>query len=130
MQRLLTRAGAVEQVCAAVQALVARDHDIAEQVFCGDEPINQLHVEIDERCFQLPLLHQLDASDLRVDFFGVKINSDLERVDDFALNIVEATLRKFEHPTVRPFIDIPRMESIDRECFVIRLMPMSGKILL
>ena len=60
----------------------------------------------------------------------MKINSDLEMGDDFALNIVEATLRKFEHPTVKPFIDIPRMESIDRECFVIRLMPMSGKILL
>ncbi|MEE2791405.1 MAG: phosphate signaling complex protein PhoU [Acidobacteriota bacterium] len=112
-RRLLTMAGAAEeQVRAAVQSLVDRDYDMAEQVLGGDEPINQLHVEIDERCFQLLSLHQLEATDLRVVVSGVKINSDLERIGDFAVNIVEATLRYLEHPMVKPLIDIPRMGSI------------------
>ena len=43
---------------------------------------------------------------------GVKINSDLERIGDLAINIGETTLRYLEHPSVKPLIDIPRMGSI------------------
>ena len=106
-------AGAVEeQVRASVQSLVDRDRGLAERVLVGDDPINQLHIEIDERCFQLLALHQPVATDLRVVVSGVKINSDLERIGDFAINIAEATLRYFEHPVVKPLIDIPRMAEI------------------
>jgi len=112
-ERLLVMAGAAEeQVRASVQALVDRDHALAERVLTGDEPINTLHLEIDERCFTLLALHQPMASDLRVVVSGVKINSDLERIGDFAVNIAEATLGYLEHPAVKPLIDIPRMADI------------------
>lgn len=92
--------------------LVDRNDKLAEQVLRGDDPINQLHIEIDHRCFQLLALHQPMATDLRVVVSGVKINSDLERIGDFAINIAEATLRYLEHPSVKPLIDIPRMADI------------------
>ncbi len=112
-ERLLVMAGAAEeQVRASVQSLVDRDHAGAEQVLAGDDPINRLHIEIDERCFQLLALHQPVATDLRVVVSGVKINSDLERVGDFAINVAEATLRYLEHPAVKPLIDVPRMADI------------------
>ena len=112
-ERLLVMAGAVEeQVRAAVQSLVDRDHRLAERVLVGDDPINRLHIEIDERCFQLLALHQPVATDLRVVVSGVKINTDLERVGDFAINVAEATLRYLEHPAVKPLIDVPRMADI------------------
>ena len=112
-ERLLVMAGgAEEQVRAAVQSLVDRDYALAERVLAGDAPINQLHLEIDERCFQLLALQQPMATDPRVVVSGVKINSDLERIGDFAVNIAEATLGYLEHPAVKPLIDIPRMAEI------------------
>ncbi len=112
-ERLLVMAGAAEeQVRDAMRALVDRDHALAERVLTGDGVINQLHIEIDERCFQLLALHQPMATDLRVVVSAVKINSDLERVGDFAINIAEATLRYLQHPSVKPLIDIPRMADI------------------
>ena len=75
----------------------------------GDEPINQLHIEIDNRCFTLLALHQPMAADLRAIVAAVKINTDLERVGDLAVNIAEAARRYIAHPPVKKLIDIPRM---------------------
>ena len=112
-RRLLVMAGAAEeQVRRVVQSLVDRDRDLAEQVLNGDDPINRLHIEIDERCFRLLALYQPVATDLRMVVSGVKINGELERVGDFAVNIAEATLRYLDQPAVKPLIDIPRMGDI------------------
>jgi phosphate transport system protein len=114
--RLLEMGGlAEERVRAAVQGLVARDVAVTERVVRGDEPINQLHVEIDERCFRLLALYQPMATDLRSIVAAVKINSDLERVGDLAVNIGEAARRYAMHPPVKPLIDIPRMGVLAQE---------------
>ena len=111
--RLLEMGGlAEERVRASVQGLVARDLAVTERVMRGDEPINQLHVEIDERCFRLLALYQPMATDLRSIVAVVKINSDLERVGDLAVNIAEAARRYAMHPPVKQLIDIPRMGEI------------------
>lgn len=111
--RLLVMGGqAEEQVRSAVRALVEHDRDLAERVFMGDRVINALDLEIDERCFKLLALRQPVATDLRVIVSGVKINRDLERVGDFAVNIAEVALRYMEHPPVKPLIDIPRMADL------------------
>jgi phosphate transport system protein len=108
--RLLEMGGlAEERVRAAVQGLVARDPSLFAKVLHGDEPINQLHIEIDNRCFRLLALHQPMATDLRAIVAAVKINTDLERVGDLAVNIAEAGKRYLQHPPVKPLIDIPRM---------------------
>ena len=64
----------------------------------GDEPINELHIEIDNRCFTLLALHQPMATDLRAIVAAVKINTDLERVGDLAVNIAEAAKRYADAP--------------------------------
>jgi phosphate transport system protein len=109
-ERLLAMGGlAEERVRESVRGLMDRDHALLDAVLSGDEPINDLHMEIDDRCFKLLALHQPMAADLRVIVAAVKINTDLERVGDLAVNIGEAGKRYLQHPPVKPLIDIPRM---------------------
>jgi phosphate transport system protein len=111
--RLLEMGGlAEEQVRLAVQGLVQRDRALIARVLTSDQPLNALHIEIDNRCFTLLALHQPMAVDLRSIVAAVKINTDLERVGDLAINIAEAALRYANHPPVKRLIDIPNMASI------------------
>jgi phosphate transport system protein len=111
--RLLEMGGLAEdRVRLVVQALVDRDAAIVDRVLSGDGPINQLHIEVDSRCFKLLALHQPMAVDLRAIVSAVKINTDLERVGDLAINIAEAVKRYMRHPPVKELIDIPRMAGI------------------
>jgi phosphate transport system protein len=111
--RLLEMGGLAEdRVRSAVQALVERDAALIDRILAGDGPINQLHIEIDSRCFKLLALHQPMAVDLRAIVSAVKINTDLERVGDLAVNIAEAVRRYTRHPPVKQLIDIPRMAEI------------------
>jgi phosphate transport system protein len=111
--RLLEMGGLAEaRVSAVVEALVQRDAAAVDRVLAGDGPINQLHIEIDSRCFTLLALHQPMAVDLRAIVSAVKINTDLERVGDLAINIAEAVGRYMRHPPVKQLIDIPRMARI------------------
>ena len=109
-ERTLAMGGlAEERVRESVRGLMERDHAALDAVLVGDEPINDLHMELDDRCFKLLALHQPMAADLRVIVAAVKINTDLERVGDLAVNIAEAGKRYLQHPPVKPLIDIPRM---------------------
>jgi phosphate transport system protein len=111
--RLLEMGGLAEdRVRSAVKALVDRDAALVDAVLSGDHPINQLHIEIDGRCFRMLALHQPMAVDLRAIMSAVKINTDLERVGDLAINIAEAVLRYLGHAPVKELIDIPRMADI------------------
>jgi phosphate transport system protein len=111
--RLLEMGGlAEEQVRLAVKALVDRDRALVARVLTSDDPVNALHIEIDNRCFMLLALHQPMAVDLRAIVAAVKINTDLERVGDLAINIGEAAQQYAEHVPVKRLIDIPRMASI------------------
>ena len=111
--RLLEMGGlAEENVRLAVQGLVDREGSVIEHVLVGDEPVNRLHIEIDSRCFKLFALHQPMAADLRTIVAAVKINTDLERVGDLAVNIAQAAQRYATHPPVKKLIDIPVMAEI------------------
>jgi len=114
--RLLEMGGLAEdRTRSAVRALVDRDHALVEKVLVSDAAINQLHIEIDDRCFKLLALHQPMAVDLRAIVAAVKINTDLERVGDLAINIAEAVARYLQHPPVKELIDIPRMAQIAQD---------------
>ena len=111
--RLLEMGGLAEdRVRSAVEGLVERDATLVDRVLIGDVPINQLHIEIDGRCFKLLALHQPMAVDLRAIMSAIKINTDLERVGDLAINIAEAARQYSIHPPVKKLIDIPRMATI------------------
>jgi phosphate transport system protein len=112
-QRLLSMGGLAEdRMGDSVRAVTQRDPALVDRILAGDEPINALHIEIDDRCFKLLALHQPMAADLRAIVAAVKINTDLERVGDLAVNIAEAAKRYLQHPPVKPLIDIPRMGDI------------------
>jgi phosphate transport system protein len=103
---------AEERLRLAMTALVNRDAEAMATVVRGDDAVNRLHLEIDDRCFKLLALYQPMAIDLRVIVAAVKINSDLERVGDLAVNVAEASERYIRHEPVKPLIDIPRMGTI------------------
>jgi len=111
--RLLQMGGlAEERVRAAMRGLVERDVREIDEVLAGDDPINRLHVEIDNRAFTLLALHQPMAIDLRAIVAAMKIDTDLERVGDLAVNIAQAATRYLQHPPVKRLIDLPRMSEI------------------
>lgn len=111
--RLLEMGGLAEdRVRLVMRAVVERKALLVDEVISGDAAINALHIEIDDRCFKLLALHQPMAVDLRAIVAAVKINTDLERVGDLAVNIAEAVRRYLVHPPVKQLIDIPRMADI------------------
>jgi phosphate transport system protein len=103
---------AEERVRAVIRGLVERDVPELDRVLAGDDPINQLQREIDDRAFKLLALQQPMAVDLRGIVAAMKIDTDLERVGDLAVNIAEAATRYLQHPPVKPLIDLPRMSAI------------------
>jgi len=114
--RLLEMGGlAEERLRMAMRGLVDRDSRLLEKVLSGDADINRLHLEVDDRCFKLLALQQPMAVDLRAIVAAVKINSELERVGDLAVNIAEAATRALQFAPVKELIDIPRMALIAQE---------------
>jgi phosphate transport system protein len=111
--RLLNMGALVEErVHDATNALIERRLDTAERIIGSDQDVNDLQIEIDERCLRLLALQQPMASDLRLITAAMKINADLERIGDQAVNIAEQAVRILAHPPLKPIIDLPRMAEI------------------
>jgi phosphate transport system protein len=96
----------------AIKALVDRQSELAKKVIEDDDIINLKEVEIDEFCLKLLALRQPAARDLRFITTAIKINYDLERIGDMAVNICERVLELNEEPQLKPYIDLPKMTDI------------------
>ena len=111
--RLLKMGALVEErVHVAMQALMERRIEAAEAVVAGDAEVNDLQIEIDDRCLKLLATQNPMASDLRLITAAMKINADLERIGDQAVNIAENAVKVSGAPPLRPLIDLPRMAGI------------------
>jgi phosphate transport system protein len=99
----------------AVQALVERKREMFPEVKEMEQQVNQLHMDIDEIALGMIALRQPTAKDLRFITAAMKINTDLERIGDQAINIVEQAEKLLSVPPVKPLIDIPRMAEIAEE---------------
>jgi len=111
-ERLLTLGGLAEKMIGeTISALVERDAGLVQAVYADEEKADKLSVEIDDRCFKLVALHQPVASDMRFLVTGIKINADLERIADLAVNIANVATDIIAQPLLKPLIDIPRMAS-------------------
>jgi len=111
--RLLKMGGMVErQIADAVNSLVSRNSEQAGEVIARDAAVNQMDVDIDAMCVRLLALRQPAAGDLRFITTALKINYDLERIGDLAVNICERALELNQEPIVKPYIDIPRIAEI------------------
>jgi len=108
--RLLRMGGLAEQaVDRACQAYLNRDLARCHMVLDGETQINVAEREIDELAFDLIAMQQPAAVDLRFILAVTKINSDLERVGDQAVNIAERVMDMVEMPAVELPVDIARM---------------------
>jgi phosphate transport system protein len=109
-EKLLYEGGLVEKAISnAIRALLERNSDLAEKVIEDDPVINALEVEIDEFCLKLLALRQPAARDLRFITTAIKINYDLERIGDMAVNICERVQELNQEPQLKPYIDLPMM---------------------
>ncbi len=109
-KQLLSMAGVVElAIHESVLSLSERSPDRAQQVLANEAVINQMEIRVDEQATRLLALQQPMARDLRFLTAAIKINNDLERMGDLAVNIVERVLSLISQPPVRPLIDIPHM---------------------
>ena len=108
--RLLEMSGLVEDsVHRSVLALSDKDPQQAEKVLQNEAEINRMEIEIDDLATRLLLLQQPMATDLRFITAAIKINNDLERMGDLAVNIVERALSLLNEPLMKPLVDIPMM---------------------
>jgi len=115
-ERLLWMGGLAERaVHQAMEAVLEAQEEPAQRVLAEENAINELQIEIDDRVMHLLALQQLMAADLRLVLAVSRINNDLERIGDQAVNISEAALRIVRHPRVKPYVDLPRMSELAEE---------------
>lgn len=109
-QMLLKMGGMVEgMVAKATQSLLDRNNQLSTDVIEGDNDVDRLEIEIDELCHLILGTKQPTAVDLRFLVAVMKINSDLERIGDSAVNIAQSVLQLNDQPPLKPYIDLPRL---------------------
>jgi phosphate transport system protein len=109
-EKLLRMGGLAEQaIDRATEAYRTRDSKYCQMVLAGESAINDAEREIDELSLDLLAMQQPMAVDLRFILAVLKINADLERVGDQAVNIAQRVLDLISEPEVQLPVDIPRM---------------------
>jgi len=114
--QLLEMSGLAEElVDQAMQALRARDAELARTVIQRDNDLDAMEVAVDDMCIHLLALQQPMARDLRLITMAMKISNDLERVGDHAVNIAEAVGHLAEQPIHLEFAEIDEMGRLATE---------------
>jgi phosphate transport system protein len=94
----------------SITGLMRKDSSTLTEVIEKDEPkANEAEIAIDELCTTMIAQYEPRAKDLRTILMAMKMNNDLERVGDHAVNIAECSLFLIERPSLKPLLDIPRM---------------------
>jgi phosphate transport system protein len=114
-RKILEMGGMVEQqIARAIEALVNRSVDQANQVIEQDDQIDRMEEEIDQFAIRLLATRQPMAGDLRLIAMAMKISNDLERIGDYATNIAKRCERLAKEQPVKPLYAIPRMAQISQ----------------
>ncbi len=98
-----------EMIAKSIKALEENNMILAEEVRKSDDRVDDMEVDIDDQCIRILALYHPEAVDLRAVTMIMKINNDLERIGDHAVNIAEMTIYLADKPPVKPLIDIPKM---------------------
>ena len=115
-QAILKMGALAEQLVAdAIKGLLERDTEITESISARDREIDQLEIEVDKSCERVMATQQPTARDMRFLVAAMKINTDLERIGDSAVNIAESVRMLNEMPPLKPYIDIPMMSEMALE---------------
>ena len=100
---------AEEAIHNSIEALKNRDRDQARGIIDNDTNIDRLELVIDEKCVDLIARHQPLAKDLRFITTGMKLNAELERIADIAVDIAQRVLEIVDKPLLKPLVDIPKL---------------------
>lgn len=112
-QKLLEMCSLVESaVQRSISAVTEKDMNAAEEVLRNEARINQIEIEIDDFAISLLALNQPMAADLRLIIAALKINTDLERMGDLAVNIAQRAKSLSEEPVIKPMVDIPHIAGL------------------
>jgi phosphate transport system protein len=114
LQRELATQGATvaARLAQAIRGLATADAHTLDEVTIGDGEVNARQMAIDDRAFKLLALQQPVAIDLRRIVAAIKVNADLERVGDLAVNIAEASRRYLAAGSIPEQAVIPRMADV------------------
>lgn len=96
----------------SIEALTNRNKLQAQEVIDSDVKIDELELAIDEKCIDLIARHQPMAGDLRFIATGMKVNAELERIADLAVDISQRVLELVDKPILKPLIDIPKLSTV------------------
>ncbi len=111
--KILEMGGLVEtSIHSSIRSLVDRDEALMASIWHAEQRINQLDIEIDGFATRLLALHQPVAKDLRFLTATIKINSDLERMGDLAVNIAQRSISLLNRQPLKPLVDVPHMSRI------------------
>jgi len=106
---------AQEAIDKTIRALKERDRSLAQNVIDSDKAIDELELAIDDKCLDLIALHQPMAGDLRFIMTGIKLNSELERIADIAVDISQRALKVVEEPELKPLVDMPKLAQVAKD---------------
>ncbi len=110
----ILRMGAMarEAITDSVEALKSGDEAAARRVIAADAEMDELELAIDNKCLNLIALHQPMAGDLRFITTAIKLNAELERIGDLAVDVAQRALDLAGKPLLKPLIDIPRLAGL------------------
>ena len=103
---------AEDAIYKAIEALKNRDNAMATAVIDKDVLVDKLELVVDEKCIDLIARRQPMARDLRFITTGMKINAELERITDIAVDIAQRVLELADKPHLKPLVDIPKLTAI------------------
>lgn len=106
---------AQEAIFKSVAALQNQDKQQADEVIAADTKIDNLELIIDEKCVDLIARYQPMARDLRFLTMAMKINAELERIADLAVDIAQRVEELVGKPLLKPLIDIPKLSAIAQQ---------------
>ena len=106
---------AQESIFKSIESLKNRDKYLAQDVISTDNKIDELELSIDEKCIDLIARYQPMAGDLRYIATGMKINAELERIADIAVDISQRSLELMGKPLLKPLVDIPKLSQVSQD---------------
>ena len=128
---------AEEAVARSIAALKERDVDAAQAVIDNDSCIDELELEIDEKCLDLIARQQPMAVDLRFITTGMRLNNELECIADLAVDISQHVLEMADQPLLKPLVDIPKLAAVSQkmvkmsiDSFIARDIDLAKQVLL
>ena len=104
-----------DSIARCIEALKNQDLELAQEVITGDDLIDDLEQEMEEKCLEVIATQQPMAKDLRRVATLFKMINDLERMGDYATSIAKITLRIADEPLIKPLVDIPRMAVLSQK---------------